>query len=424
MSLKISSHEALYRAQAASSCVHQVNFLPCYAKNYIESQSSRFKKIALTGYSKAYDALDSCCRGIQTLFEKRAQISPIPQGFLDVVAPINPITGKRHVVIINRFIEKGLGDYIWSFIHTLYVSETYETLANSNERIADRVNSVAKRVIDSNQDLLNPPSASTRFDYRVTTEMNSSIGAFSMPGGHVVVASQLVKELEAALRSKAIQETVVQFADGSRAIINLEAVTMDDVLASLLGHEIAHAASRDVITTLVQSFLCYIAICLLRFAYSFYSGSGVLSSLATLEELPAELFDDMPSLFSDPITGTAEWLFANYLSRQYEYKADVSGAYLAKEAGFNSLGALYLQEFFSKSQTPIVRFFETYLDPLFTHPCAEHRKRAIFAAIQRLDQEKITALTQWELANSIYDLERSGKGFAYAHNLNKKTCDL
>ena len=55
----------------------------------------------------------------------------------------------------------------------------------------------------------------------------------------------------------------------------------------------------------------------------------------------------------------------------------MTGAYIAYNAGYNPLGALYLQEFLSK-QSHIPGF----MDFISTHPAAEKRKTAVYTALE------------------------------------------
>ena len=80
-------------------------------------------------------------------------------------------------------------------------------------------------------------------------------------------------------------------------------------------------------------------------------------------------------------------LSSNLISRSHEYEADVTGVYFARQASFNPLGALLLQELFLRMDSPASDFLHRHFEVLFTHPYGENRKRAIFAAIKEFDPE-------------------------------------
>ena len=379
-----SDHHVLYEAQKKGQDVFKTALFPHFSTEYIQSQSA-FVGGILWGYNKVYEgasAIGECFQGIWRTVE---QVHDMGLGWIerpvaDALYPINPINGKRHWVI-PRSLEKMLGDWLFYPLASARTRKTYELLEGTHEPIAEKVESILQRLCQENQDLLNPSENSTQFNYRVKTVHSSGLNAFAVPGGGMVVFSQLVKELHGATRGKQIKETKVEFADGSYAIVDLTGVTLDDVIAALLGHEMTHAASRHSMAAMVAQFV---------HRALFGIGRIVIGSMGSIEN--EEGLDALIEWFQDK----ASFLESLFRSRCYEYEADVTGVYFAKRSGFNPLGALYLQTLLQDNE--LFGIFHKYFEFFYTHPHGDNRKRALFASITHLAPESLKGkMTQWNV---------------------------
>ncbi len=399
------AHTLLYQAQNAVSNVFYTRLFPYYSAQYIASQKG-LKANLLWCYSKAYTVGTVVHQGVSAAFSAANFI--ISCGFCigdyllgwavrpvaDVIYPINPVNGQRHFIGIPRSVEKALGDRIFYPLVTAGMIESQEHLPNAQGSIADKVEGVLKRLKESNQDLLNPAHHPIKFEYRVKTVKSSQINAFAVPGGGMVVYSQIVKEIENAIKNKKIQETTVHFADGSQVTVDLRQVTLDDVLAALLGHEMTHAASRHSIVALMARFLRSVLLTVGRIILIGYLKRSDAEYQALLQKQRSmltskekQIIEDKEDLYTN-LNDLFAWIEdkikeLNVLStsRKNEYEADVTGAYLAQKAKFNPLGALYLQELLGRKDSPFSKNLHKHLEFLFTHPYGENRKRALFAAL-------------------------------------------
>src|SRR5581483_3125297 len=362
----------LYRSQSAASDVFKTHWLPCYSQDYIQSNGGK----ALWCYSKAYNGISAVSRGVEVIASGVAKAGDFALGWamrplLDVVYPVNPINDTRHFVGISRWMEKMLGDCVFYPLITSGMRHTHELLPGTNERIADKVESVLTRLKNSNEELLNPPSTpeDAKFDYRVKTVHSSQVNAFAVPAGGMVVFTQIVKEIDAAIKSRAITETTVEFADGSKATVDLSGVTLEDTLAALMGHEMTHAASRHSIVALVGGMIRSVILSVGRIVLVAYlkstdkdyqtlaaKPSSELSAferdaLANKERLYTAL-NDVFGWVEDQV----KKLTGLFNSRKNEYEADVTGAYFTYQADYNPLGALYLQEVLGQNQDKLSKW--------------------------------------------------------------------
>ncbi len=429
-------HTSLYRAQVAAHESFSSQLLTPISVAYIQQQKG-LHKFSLWISDKAYDvsaffhsAMRMVSSGLSfasSSLQKTALGQKIEK-IADTVYPINPVNGKRHFIAIPRSVEKFLGDYIFYPISTLGLRQTNETLPGSVERMADKVNTVCQRLVLANQDILNPSNTATEFNYRVKTVQSPKINAFATPGGGMVVFSQLIKEIDAAIKTQQIKEVKVTFADGSSATVDLSLVKTDDVIAALLGHEMTHVASRHSIAAIVGR--------LIRSVVSFVGRIACISYLKSadkeyqrLASIPQALRTRVENqqlqekeAFFQKINTLLSWienkisaLEGLFQSRKNEYEADVTGAYMAEKAGYNPLGALYLQELLAQDKNFLIDFAHKHLEFMFTHPWGENRKRAIMTAIHSFDKNAILdRITKWDIKDAGYDMSRASTALKQA----------
>jgi Zn-dependent protease with chaperone function len=319
------------------------------------------------------------------------QFAPIDQAY-NFVYPVNIVNGKRHIVILPRTWEKSLGDNLLFPLSTWEFTKT--NAASHGETLQTTVDRVVASLLapNENKELLNPPlapialfdniawvaqaalsyvlpkdelldeeplEAPKDFEYKMEVMKHSSINAFCVPGGKMVVFSGLIEELDHALQNNIIKESKIAFKDGSIATVNLEGVTREDVLAALIGHEMTHAASRHGFTLSIESLLNEI--------------SGFLELTSSI----------------------GCYLFSAFVSRKNEFECDVTGAYLASKAGYDPRGAIYLEELFLQGQPQQVQCLERIAEPLFSHPHGSKRLRAVFTAISTFAPESLKDQTVW-----------------------------
>lgn len=419
----------LYRSQSAAGDVFQTHWLPCYSPEHVQSQGGKI----LWCYSKIYNGISAVSHGLDVVSSAVSKVGECTVGWaikplLDVVYPINPINGNRHFVGISRNIEKMLGDWIFYPLVTSGMRETHELLPGTNLRIADKVESVLTRLRSSNEELLNPSDEKTKFDYRVKTVHSSQVNAFAVPAGGMVVFTQIVKEIDAAIKSRAITETTVEFADGSKAKVDLSGVTLEDTLAALMGHEMTHSASRHSIVAIFGNLVRTIVLSIGRIALIVYLKSTDKDYQALAQKPASELKDHERVALAQKerlyttlydffgwIEEQAKKLTSLFNSRKNEYEADVTGAYFAHQANYNPLGAIYLQEVLNSNKNGLSDWLHKNLEIFYTHPYGENRKRAIFAAINEVAPRSLKGRTTWDIADNGYDFKRSSPAIKFAY---------
>lgn len=367
---------SLIEAQKAAYEVVNSNKLPFYNSTYIESKGCH-----LWIYDKAYKTCYSAYWLIATVANAVAQVI-----FCCLIPfmTINPINHEYRFLHISRRFEQLLAYWV---LYPLMTGDLRLSLDLHNGKpIEETVKEVFTRLINHNKDLLNP-EGETPFDYEVFTVQSDQINAFALPAGRMVVYTGILNQLKAAIEGQQIKESVVTFADGSTATVDLSGVTLDDALAAIIGHELTHVASRHSLADLSLEYL----IATISNGV-FGTGQGV-----------------------NPWRGSyLETLFFLHRKKEAEYEADTTGAHFAKQAGFNPLGALYVQELFRRTLLGgAYNFYFEHLECLFTHPYPEHRKRALFAAITVLDRDKVKE-ARIQLAEDIYDQYWSSPAHRYA----------
>lgn len=320
--------------------------------------------------------------------------------------PINPVNGQRHAMLFSRSLEKFLGDYLFYPINTIFLMKTREKIPYTKEKIGSVVDEITKNLVAANTTILNPPGE-VAFEYKTEAMLAPDFNAFAIPGGKVIVYSALAKELAEALDGNDIKDTTITLDDGSRATINLEGLTVKDVLASLVGHEMAHVASRHS--------MHMISLKLIRGAV-LDTVRGILETLFVRSEERRQGL----STFLHDLQHLLEDFSDLFLSRKHEFEADITGAFFAKQAGYDPRGGLYLQEFLRTSQSPIIQKIREYTEIISTHPPGSKRLRALFAAIAIIDPAALKGKVTWKTPkDNPYDMTYASPGVLAAKELQK-----
>ena len=302
-------------------------------------------------------------------------------------------------------------------------------MEGDSESIAEKVKNVLKTLKSANAELLNPAHEKTQFKYRVKTVISKEMNAFAVPAGGMVVFSQLIKEIDSALKAGKYKQSTIEFADGSRATVDLTGLELNDVIGPLLGHEMTHVASRHSIVALVakvvRSILIdigrYCSVAYLKSKDQEYQALKTKPSLSRREVqvlLDKEHSYDRINRFFSKIGDGIKHLSGLLLSRTNEYEADATGTWFAHKAGFNPLGAIYLQEVLKGSETGIMSYLHENCEFLFSHPHEEMRKRSIFAVINEIAPDRLNGRVKWDIdTGNKYNINESNEAVKYARKI-------
>lgn len=395
----------LWKAREKAMASVYKPWFPKIEDKYIASIQSSFKRKCVKSYSNLYNTVDHVATLATKVYVTFSRVThkallQIP-GFKKFEAgvfkvynfflPVNPVSGHRKFNICPRVIEKALGDLL---ISPSYLARKKKTNDKVGTRYIDNINQDILDLLKSsskNNQILNPEGF-VKFDYRVFSSKESVTNAFALPAGSLLVTSQIVQELQKEIERtqnlfsfSAIKQTTVTKADGSKVVVDLSGVELDDVIAALIGHEMTHAASRHYTVRTTLSYIgevVYNALASVALYAMKRNDSEYQNALKNrhINHVKFEEMEDKYKDYQEKIDIVGDWIFSFaslYSSRVDEHEADVTGAYLAYNAGYNPLGALYLQEFLSK-QSHIPGF----MDFISTHPAAEKRKTAVYTALE------------------------------------------
>jgi len=318
--------------------------------------------------------------------------SPILSPFKNTFFPTNHINGKRKFHLIPRKIEEVLGKYLFYPAVTAGLRVSRDFLKNEDRTIDSVVQRVFEKLKHDNKSLLNPDKDHS-FEYQVQTLASNSYNAFAVPGGNLAVFSKLVYDLDIAIKSGGMKELEIDLPNGKKATIDLSSVTLEDVVAALLGHEMTHIASRHSMSCMYKNLLALPATGLSSFLIHNYlkpkdpEYKELINKVIRTEEDEKKLskiekkYQASYEIIAKAISYISN-LFSLSRSRENEYEADVTGTYFSAQAGFNPLGALFLQKFLLDSQPS--GFLQKYFEFNYTHPSTDNRLVAIFAAISEI----------------------------------------
>jgi hypothetical protein len=404
-----SEQSSLYKAQSAGIQEVQKSFTPYFDNKYLEEQSTAVK--CLCYVINIFHAL--ACFVPYVFNSVSSLVGHVVVPLLDLICigetlfPTNPVNGVRRCMLISRSVEKFLGDNLF---YPMASSDMWDTRL-PEENVGD-VNSIVTRMVEAdkvNADKVNADKpvlqeGKTIFDYRVRVVDSREANAFACPGGGMILYDQLVKIV--AHKAQEIKETTVELSNGERVVVDLRSVGAEDVLAALLGHEMTHIASRHSMAALFLKLITKGSLSITRslgIKYLKSQNKDLQKALETRSSDKAQskaVDDDNEAIIKRELKhyasfeeiimwleGKVEHLTGLFNSRKDEYEADITGAWLAHNAGFDPRGALLLQHIFESRDMP--GFFE----PFLTHPLSQNRKRALYAAINSFAPEILTATT-------------------------------
>ncbi|MDP1609283.1 MAG: M48 family metalloprotease [Chlamydiales bacterium] len=422
----------LYAAQAKAIEVVQKQWFPVYSAEYVDNWS-----LGLDEYCCAdplaqvtLAAADFAGRTILRLYlvtchsvhfivgtvspivtpvaEKVYQIAmlflnPAFEGTVGSYFPVNVVNGQRHLLLIRRSFEKNVGENLLFPFLVLGKVESFSKL-NSGELMSTKVQEVVGHLKEANPKLLNS-DPSVQFEYPVEVYESRSINAFAAFGGHMVFYSELVKQIDHFINNQTNKQSTITFEDGSTVTVDLTGVTVDDVLAAVAGHEMTHVASGHTLVNMGIDFVLWSVSFVARLIREIQNEDSNSSEMALL---------DLFLIFERQLRD----YFSSYRSRKDEYEADVTGAYLAKQAGYKAIGAIAAQEMLSRGYGDSLNFFHKHFEAWFGHPWGEHRKRALLAAIKEFAPEELDAaiLTLKRAENHKYNENFLSPALKYARN--------
>lgn len=403
-----SSVPNLWKAREAGLKSVNKPWFPKLDQAYIDSFKSSFQKYCVQAYANAYSAIETLSQTVvnvtavffHTIYTGASYVPGFKQventalKVYNYCMPINLVNGQRSFNLFPRVVERWLGDHIFAPLFMGDCSKSFDAIGN--EFIPTINNGVLKQLLtdSKNQEILNPEGQAP-FDYTVFSSADTDLNAFAIPGGSMVVTSQIVKMVAYELNKTqnrqsldSIRSIEVIKADGTKVNVDVTDVTRDDVLAALIGHEMTHIASRHGTRTMTLRLIAVIALKIFISYIANYakdekapsSSYGGRFSLPTTRDLYSS--NGANNSFLSSLLKGVEKLAFLYGSRQNEHEADITGAYLAMNAGYNPKGALYLQEALARA-TPDKRLWSG-LDFISTHPNVEKRKTAIYTALESL----------------------------------------
>lgn len=373
---RLNQNERLYSAQKAAEEIFNDYSFPkmkeAEQSSFLNKIYSAVKFLNFTAY-KTYLLFFAIMEGTMSgvIFVGDGLSMGLLRTVIDYLFPINPINGKRFFCLLPKIAEKWLGELMYCLLEC---EETNEFLPGFSVSMAEKIKRVFDKMVYVNAALLNPANEHVKFNYRVKTVSSKKVNAFSLPAGGVMVYSGLVKKIDDATRNKTIRFTDISFCNGGKIRVDLSKVKTDDVLAALLGHEITHAACRHfnirMVFLLANKIIMWIC-------------HGIF--IGALKEKDNKILEDKLKWIENKISDFIEL----FKSRSHEYEADATAIYLAQRAHYNPLGILFLEEVLKQEHDVLDRFTHKNFEFLYTHPYAENRKLAAFAAINELDPNNL-----------------------------------
>lgn len=294
---------------------------------------------------------------------------------------VNPVLERRELGYLPVWVEKGLGNM-------MYPMMTLSQGGAMNHHFElPKVNQILGNL-----------KAHARRDlpYEVQILNKDVVNAWCLPGGKMAIYKRILERIDYFVNNKEAMGLKGYTHPETGEFISYQNVTKEDVIAALLGHEMTHADARHAARKLELSFVAQIGI----FGLSYWAKTKIDNKEALLEKNISKLSYEEVKKEKDTIESYRKThkFFFNWLvklgvelyflmgSRHHELEADKYGTRLAVEAGYNPVGALFLQEILKKESHGLYDYLPTWYQKLqglwSSHPPSTERQAALFADVK------------------------------------------
>lgn len=293
------------------------------------------------------------------------------------VYPVNPVDGKRHIHLIPSPLLYFLG----GIRYHLNIAGTHRDLSSAEteyEKVMNRLKSSSKEFFSYDADL----------EYRVQLVALNELNAFACPGGFMAVNSALDKQIVEGLKS--IDSAHIDLTSKCKVEVRSPSnLSVEDVRAALIAHEMTHVAANHTERKLLLR-LPFEVIKALIYPVNYPNllitpmGLEKMALKLVTKILEQKITQSMVVTLSDLCEFLVGPIFSN-ASINCEFEADLSSVYLLKNAGYNPMAALWLQEMFDRSRSGLNWSVFKLLHLNSTHPTTADRKKALLGAIMAME---------------------------------------
>lgn len=326
--------------------------------------------------------------------------------YVDAVFPVSLVHGSRAWTLLPLFIEKALG--------ALAFFSATSTISREDGAKQERVSRIVKK-LQTQAELNGALSRGKQFNFDMSVLRSRTWNAFATGGGSMAIYEGLIDAIDEAFNKATIvgrtfssQPCEIELLTGDKIVVDLAAVTPDDVLAAVIAHEMGHVYSRHSNTGLCASVFSEVLIWAIEVV-----GFVLLDRLFFFKEFTEEQIKAIKAcdFEADCLRGVdrrkvnnadaknkilnqgkrvalhalgfLRKLAALAISRANEYEADLLSVHLLHENGYNPLGAIFVQKLLHQDQEEsTVSWFQS--DLLRTHPEGIYRQKALMGAIYKL----------------------------------------
>jgi predicted Zn-dependent protease len=278
---------------------------------------------------------------------------------LDFALPRNPVTQNRELHFIPTFVEKALGESLYS-THLWRSGGALE----SSHKYVQLVQEVGQQLAAQS------PRKDLKFEFNVVNSKQDN--AWCLPGGKIAINQGLI----AHMAKNATEHTLKQR------------------LAAVLSHEITHATARHTGRAMEFRILMAAVVMVASYAINYliqqYYNKQAQNEPKKAEQLRADCNKNTQNV-SYVFNKASSWIVSGIglcKSRSHELEADKYGMHLMKKSGFDPAAAVWLQEYFKQhhSHKTGMSWFDIAMNFLSSHPSPEERIAANQKTLEELNR--------------------------------------
>lgn len=294
---------------------------------------------------------------------------------------VNPVLERRELGYLPVWVEKGVGGMMYPMM----------TLSQGGAMPRHFELSTLNHVLDNLK-----AHARRDLPYEVKILNKDVVNAWCLPGGKMAIYRRMLEKIDYFVNNKEAMGLSGYTDPETGGFISYEHVTKEDVLAALLGHEMTHADARHAARKLELSF----AVQAIIFGLSSWSKRWIDNKEKVLDANVSQLSSNEDKKGRDQIENYRKIhkIFFNWAvkagvelyflmgSRHHELEADKYGTRLAVEAGYNPVGALFLQEVLKRESHGLYDYLPTWYQKIqglwSSHPPCTERQDALFSDVK------------------------------------------
>ena len=312
------------------------------------------------------------------------------QSTYDWIYPLNLVTNQRELWYLPEGVENMIGT-------AMYAAMCFQGGGINNTHASyQKVQEIGAKLATHTR---------RKLGYEIHILNSKTLNAWCLPWGKAAIYTLLLDKIDEYIAKKDKLENFRGYTHPeTEEYISYDDVTVEDVIAALIGHEFTHADARHTARKLERSFLIQAGI----YSADYFIRAKLIAwdkelrvkelnnkgdePLLKKERSELQFYQKIQSFAFDYIVKLGMNIFMLMGSRSHELEADKYGTELAIRAGYNPKGALFLQEILKTQKgshhTDPSSWIVIISELFSSHPPSDIRQKEIYPIVKKYYEPK------------------------------------